>query len=209
MHSAVECEQIRPWAMPDVLTRLSWTEPRLEGTGPGPEVRGGTWYRGRSPPLPGTGSPPASRASSGLWSERKARLGSGLCASPACKASSNHVILPCFSTFPFTFGRDKKKITYLQGLHHRSVWSTPQRARHFFSGLPEEREINIHNADVCTLINPHGCPVIKTKTYLHFPELFLVFVFFSDDGSNYYAINYLNVWMRSSYGLQRGFIKSF
>ena len=79
--------------------------------------------------------------------------------------------------------------TYLQGLHHCSVWSTPHRARHFFSGLPEESWINIPHGDVSTLINPHGCRVIKTKTYLHFPELFLVFVFFSDDVSNYYAIN--------------------
>ena len=30
--------------MPDMLTRLSWIDPRLEeeDTGPGPEVRGGT-----------------------------------------------------------------------------------------------------------------------------------------------------------------------
>ena len=118
---------------------------------------------------------------------------------------SYHALIPRFNWLIFRLWW--AKTTYLQGLHQRSVWSTPQRARHFFSGFPEERRINIHNGDVCTLINPHGCRVIKTKTYLHFPELFPVFVFFSDDGSNYYAINYLNVWMRSSLSLERFHLK--
>ena len=63
MHSAqwLLLQMRKTAAVPEMLTRVSWPRGCSPGGGgpPGAGVRGGTWYTG-------TGSPPASSASSGL-----------------------------------------------------------------------------------------------------------------------------------------------
>ena len=77
--------------------------------------------------------------------------------------------------------------TYLHGLHHKSVCSSPHRARHFFKGFPAKYKKPLKKSlDFSN--KTWRAPIFVIKTNLLCPEFSHAFSSFSMKGKYWYAI---------------------